>query len=149
MGRRSIELGPNIALNYAILAITLNYAGNFEEAITLGERAIRLHPFCPLWYLDTLAASYRMAGRYEEALALYKQILTRAQEETFYLFPAHIGLAEVHSEMGRVEEAHTQAKEILRMAPSFSLENWGKRQPFKDAKHREKRLTALRKAGLK
>jgi len=148
MGRRSIELGPNIALNYAILAITLNYAGNFEEAITLGERAIRLHPFCPLWYLDTLATSCRMAGRYEEALALYRQILPRAQEEPFYLFPAHIGLAEVYSEMGRVEEAHTQAKEILRIAPRFSLESWGKRQPFKDAKHLEKRLTALRKAGL-
>ena len=149
MGRRSIELGPNIALNYAILAITLNYVGNFEEAITLGERAIRLHPFCPLWYLDTLATSYRMAGRYEEALALYKQILPRAQEEPFYLFPAHIGLAEVYSEMGPVEEAHAQVKEILRMAPRFSLENWSKTQPFKDAKHLEKRLTALRKAGLK
>ena len=149
MGRRSIELGPNIALNYAILAITLNYAGNFEEAITLGEQAIRLHPFCPLWYLDALAMSYRMAGRYEEALSLYRQILTRAQEETFYLFPARIGLAEVYSEMGRVAEAHTQALEILRIAPSFSLENWSKTQPFRNAKHLEKRLAALRKAGLK
>ncbi len=149
MGRRSIELGPNIALNCAALAITLNYAGNFEEAITLGERAIRLHPFCPLWYLDTLATSYRMAGRYQEALALYRQILTCAQEEPVYLIAAHTGLAEVYSETGRVDEAHAQAKEILRMAPSFSLENWSKTQPFRDAKHLEKRLTALRKAGLK
>ncbi|HYA93613.1 MAG TPA: tetratricopeptide repeat protein [Thermodesulfobacteriota bacterium] len=149
MGRRSIELGPNIALNYAALAITLNCAGNFEEAIALGERAIRLHPFCPLWYLDTLATSYRMAGRYEDALALYRQILPRAQKEPFYLFPAHIGLAEVYSEMGRVEEAHAQAKEVLRIAPSFSLENWCKTQPFRDPKHLEKRLAALRKAGLK
>jgi adenylate cyclase len=61
----------------------------------------------------------------------------------------HIGLAEVYSEMGRVEEAHTQALEILRINPSFSLENWSKREPFRDAAHLEKRLTALRKAGLK
>jgi tetratricopeptide (TPR) repeat protein len=90
-----------------------------------------------------------MGGRYEEALALYKQVLTRAQKEAYNPFSAHIGLAEVYSEMGRVQEAHTQAKEILQIAPSFSLENWGKTLPFRDPKHLEKRLTALRKAGLK
>jgi adenylate cyclase len=148
-GRRSIELAPSQALNYGMLATTLNYAGNFEEAITLGEKAIRLHPFCQLWYLDTLATSYRMAGRYEEALALYKQTLYRAQKGAINPLPAYIGLAEVYSEMGRVEEAHTQAKEILRIAPSFSLVNWSKTQLFRDPKHLEKRLTALRKAGLK
>jgi len=149
MGRRSIELGPSIAINYAVLGITLDYAGNFDEAIALGEQAVRLHPFCPIWYLDVLATSYRMAGRYEEALELYRQILTRAQKEAYNPFGAHIGLAEVYSEMGRIQEAHTQAKEILRMAPSFSLGDWSKTQPFRDAKHLEKRLTALREAGLK
>jgi tetratricopeptide (TPR) repeat protein len=149
MGRRSIELGPSIALDYMILASILRYTGNFEEAITLDEKAIRLHPFCPWYYRSDLAISYRMAGRYEEALALYSQILSRAPKEAFYLLYIHIGLADVYSEMGRVEEAHTQAKEILRIAPSFSLENYGKMEPFKDPKHREKILTSLRKAGLK
>jgi adenylate cyclase len=149
MGRRSIELGPNQSLNYRILADILCYAGNFEEAIALGEKAVRLHPFCPYYYLITLARSYRMAGRYEEALTLYRQILNRAQKKTFILLAAYIGLAEVYSEMGRVEEAHTQALEILRINPSFSLENWSKTEPFRDATHLEKRLTALRKAGLK
>ena len=149
MGRRSIELGPNIAVNYVILALTLCYTGNFEEAITLGEKAIHLHPFCPWYYLNGLAMSYHMAGRYEEALALYRQILDRVQKENFSPLPVYIGLADVYSEMGRVEEAHTQALEILRIDPSFSLENWSKTEPFRDAKHLEKRLTALRKAGLK
>ncbi len=149
MGRRSIELGPNISLNYAILAITLNYAGNFEEAIKVGEQAVRLHPFCPLWYRHVLATSYRMAGRYKEALALYRQILSRADKESYSPLGIHLGLAEVYAEMGRVDEAHTQAKEVLRIDPTFSSENWSKRQPFRDATHLEKRLAALRKAGLK
>jgi adenylate cyclase len=149
MGRRSIELGPNQSLNYVILSGILCYAGDFEEAITLGEKAIRLHPFCRYSYLTTLARSYRMAGRYEEALALYRQVLNRAQKEAFSPLAAYIGLADVYSEMGRVEEAHTQALEILRINPSFLLENWSKTEPFRDAKHLEKRLTALRKAGLK
>jgi adenylate cyclase len=79
------------------------------------------------------------------------QILTCAQKEAESLLhlPAYIGLAEVYSETGPVEEACTQALELLRINPSFSLENWSKTQPFRDAKHLEKRLTALRKAGLK
>jgi len=149
MGRRSLELGPNMPANYRILSEILCYAGNFEEAITLGEKAVRLHPFCPWHYLTTLARSYRMAGRYEEALVLYRQVLNRAQKEALNPLPIYIGLADVYSEMGRVEEAHTQALGILRINPSFSLENWSKTEPFRDAKHLEKRLTALRKAGLK
>ena len=149
IGRRSIELGPNMVVNYRILAETLYYTGNFEEAIPLGEKAIRLHPFCSWFYLTDLARSYRMVGRYEEALVLYRQGLNRAQEVGLNPLPVYIGLAEVYSEMDRVEEAHTQALEILRINPNFSLENWSKREPFRDAAHLEKRLTALRKAGLR
>ena len=148
MGRKAIELGPNIAISYAALAATLNYAGKFDEALTIGEKAIRLHPFCTLWYLDTLAMTYRMVGRYQDALGLYRKILTRAQEQPYFLVPAHIGLAEVYVETGRLEEARSNAKEVLRIAPKFSLANWIKTQPFKDPKHLEQRLTALRKAGL-
>ncbi len=149
MGRRSIELGPNIAVNYRILAETLYYTGNFEEAITLGEKAIRLHPFCPWFFLTDLARSYCMVGRNEEALVSCRQGLDRAQKEGLSPLAAYIGLAEVYSQMGRVEEAHTQALEILRINLNFSLESWSKREPFRDAAHLEKRLTALRKAGLK
>ena len=92
MGRRSIELGPNIAVNYVILASILYYAGHFEEAITMGEKAIRLHPFCPWYYLFGLAASYRMAGHYEEALSLYRQVLNRAQKEASTLYRFISGL---------------------------------------------------------
>jgi adenylate cyclase len=149
LGRRAIELGPNIPASYIILATTLYYAGNFEEAITLGEKAVRLHPFGRPINLFYLARIYSMAGHYDEALALYGKLLNRAQEKAFNPLLVHIGLAEVYSEMGRVKEAHAQALEILRIAPSFSLENWGKAEPFRDPKHLEKRLIALRKAGLK
>jgi len=149
MGRRSIELGPNQSLNYVILSEILCYAGNFDEAITLGEKAIRLHPFCRYPYLTILARSYRMAGCYQEALVLYRNVLTRAQKESFRPMPAYIGLADVYSEMGQAEEARAKALEILQINPNFSLENWGKTEPFRDPAHLEKRLTALRKAGLK
>ena len=148
-GRRAIELGPNQAPNYCGLAITLNLAGKFDDAITMGEQARRLHPYCPLWYLDTLATSYRMAGNYKEALALYRQILSRAQNTPVYAVAAYIGLTEIYSELGQIEEARKQVKEINRLNPNFTIKNWSITQPFKDPKHLEQRLAALRKAGLK
>jgi hypothetical protein len=60
-----------------------------------------------------------MPGRYEEALALDRQILTRAQKEAFNPLPIHIELAEVYSGIGRVKEAHTQALEVLRIDPGL------------------------------
>ncbi len=149
MGRRSIELGPNIVVDSRILAETLYYTGNFEEAITLGEKAIRLHPYCPWLFLTDLARSYCMVRRYEEALAFYKQGLYRAQKDGLSPLAAYIGLTEVYSGMGRIKEAQVQASEILRLNPNFSLENWSKTEPFKDPANLEKRLIALRKAGLK
>jgi tetratricopeptide (TPR) repeat protein len=62
-----------------IPGIILRYAGNFSEASAENEKALRLHPYCALCCLFELAMSYRMAGRYEEALASCRQGLDRTQ----------------------------------------------------------------------
>jgi adenylate cyclase len=148
-GRRSIELAPSQAMVYAKLAMTLNLAGNFEEAVTMAEEAVRLNPYCQPWYMDYLAWSYLMAGRYEEALATYKKELTRVLKEGGTPLFAHLGLACVYSEMDRVKEAHTHALEVIRIYPTFSLEIYRKWLPYKNPKHLEKLLVSLRNAGLK
>ena len=38
---------------------------------------------------------------------------------------------------------------LIRINPSFSLEEWAQRTPFKDPTVTERYVTALRKAGLK
>ena len=61
----------------------------------------------------------------------------------------HLFLAAVYSELGREAEARVEAAEVLRLNPQFSLEVHKQREPIKDPAVLERRLAALRKAGLK
>jgi adenylate cyclase len=125
-GERAIALGPNDATSHVLLAHTMFYAGRFEEAITLAMKAMRLTPYYPAWYLSILAQSYEMAGRYEEALAAYKQLLDRSRKGEAPALWSHTGLVVLYMELGRQEDARAHAAEVMRINPNFSLEIWRK-----------------------
>ena len=74
-GRTAVDMAPNIADSYLILAHTLNYIGHAEEALGLVEQAMRLSPFFPDYYLGVIALSYRLVGRYEDSIANDKKRL--------------------------------------------------------------------------
>jgi adenylate cyclase len=142
---RAIALAPNEAEGSARLGLILNFAGRPQETIGLMEQAMRLNPRYSARYLAILGMAYRLAGRYEEAIAILKAAVTRNPD----FLPSHFHLAVIYSELGREEEARTEAAEILRMSPDFSLEVWRQRLPFKDPAVLERQLAAMRKAGLK
>jgi adenylate cyclase len=144
-GERTIALDPNGADGYAILAEVLSYGLRPEEAIKLIEKAMRLSPQYPAWYLITLGRAYLFAGRTEEAVATLKRAIVRNRD----LLPPHVLLVFLYSELGRDEEARAEAAEVLRVSPNFSLEGLQQRAPYKDPAVLERYLAALRKAGLK
>jgi len=147
-GEKAIALGPNSALCHALLAYPMICAGRFEEAITLAEKAIRLSPYSSRWFLLILDDAYRMAGRYEEALAVGKQYLEHCQKIECNPFPAHMGLAATYVGLGRIDEARAHAAQLLKIDPSFSLDKARKMISFKDPAHFERALDTLRQAGL-
>ena len=51
--------------------------------------------------------------------------------------------------MGRESEARSEASEVLRINPKFSLDYYAKYFAFKDQSAEDKYVGALRKAGLK
>jgi adenylate cyclase len=148
-GRKAIALRPNDACNLALLAQTLSYAGRFEEAIDLTKRAMRLNPYYPEWYLGILAQSYRIAERYEDAIATYEEFLERSREAGGSTLLGHLGLASAYMRVGNGHEARGHAAEVLKIDPDFSLEWVRKATFFKDQALLEEDLDALRKAGLK
>jgi adenylate cyclase len=148
-GQRSVVLGPNDATSHVLLAHTMYFVGRFEEAITLAKKAMRLAPYYPAWYLSIVAQSYRMAGRHEEAVGAYKQLLDRSRNGEIPPIWAHLGLAGSYMELGREREAQVHAAEVMKIDPTFSLEVWRKNSLFKDPAHLELVLDARRKAGLK
>ncbi len=142
---RAIALDPNFVSGYVELGDILNFAGQPEKAIELIEKAMRLNPHFPGVYFNNLGAAYLMARRYEEAIAALKKCLTY----TPTYFYAHMNLATAYSELSREEEARSEAAEVLRINPQFSLEVLKQTAPVKDPAVAERIFTALRKAGLK
>ena len=147
-GEKAISLGPNNALCHVLLAHTMTSAGRFEEAIELAEKAIRLSPYYSAWYLMMIDDAYRMAGHYEEALAIGKQHLDRCLKGECEPFTAHMGLSATYVGLGRIEEARSHITEVLKIMPDFSLVRARKMISFKDPAHVERALDALRQAGL-
>jgi tetratricopeptide (TPR) repeat protein len=95
--------------------------------------------------LNNLATSYWMIGKYEEAIRFYKRLL---QDQPDHL-PGNIGLTASYSMMGRTEETRMQAAEVQRINPNFSLDRWAKTQRFRNKADGDRRIHALRMAGLK
>jgi adenylate cyclase len=138
-----VALNPNSADAHMLLGHTLRFAGRDEEAIPEYKIAIRLNPIPPNNYLFGIAKSYAKTGQYEEAITWGKKAVLQKPNS----FLAHIILTEIYGISGRDEEARTQAAEVLRIQPKFTLEKWAKRIKGKGP-DKEKIIDALRKAGL-
>ena len=147
-GEKAVALGPNNALCHILLAYTMTAAGRFDEAIELAEKAMRLSPYSPAWNLMMIDDAYRMAGRYEEALAIGEQHLDRCLHGECEPFTAHMGLAATCVGLGRIKKARSHVTELKKIMPDLSVDEARKMFSFKDPAHVERCLDTLRRAGL-
>jgi len=141
---KSIALNPNYDHAIAGLGDILIFAGRPEEAIGLVKRAMRLNPIHPVQYLFSLGHAYFLTGQYEEAIATLRRALNRSPN----FLPIHVYLAAIYIELGREEEAHAAAAEVLRLDPKFSVERFAKNLPYKDQTELERIFDAMREMGL-
>jgi adenylate cyclase len=147
-GRKSIEYGPNSALSYVLFSQTMYYAGNFEEGIALAEKAIRLAPGCPTWYRVCLGRNYMLAGRYQDSLVVFNNLLEKAQGSEYELWRINHYLTITYALMGQIEKARIHLAEAKKYNPKYSLEYLRKTSFFKDPNHLEMVLDSMRKAGI-
>jgi len=145
--KKAIAIEPNSS-NYYMLGIFLHLSGNPEEGIENILKAMRLNPYYNMRQLYNLIQCYRMAGRYEEAIDANKRLLERSQKGEFNLLWPHLFFAEIYTEIGQEDKARSHAKEVLKINPKFSVNDWGKSNFYKNPADLERRLKALRKAGL-
>jgi adenylate cyclase len=142
---RAIALNPNGATAYKQLGSVLVMSGRAEEGIKLIEKAIRLNPIPPAHYLQDLGYGYYKLGRYEDAIEVCEEALKLSPNSLF----AHLGLIASYSASGREEKARRQAQELMRLDPTFSVEQFAEIFPIKDKAEVERLIHDLRKAGLK
>src|SRR5262249_18779990 len=143
--KRAITLDPNFAEGYFHLGTVLYFSGLAKEAIEATQTAIRLNPWHPDVYLFNLAANYRVARQYEEALALGKKF--QARQPDYRSLPLHFAVC--YAELNRLEQARAEVDKVLQLNPNFSLEGYKLFWPMKDRAVMERTLAALRKAGLR
>jgi tetratricopeptide (TPR) repeat protein len=125
-------------------AVTLNFVGRAEDAVNLIQRAMRLSPFYADWYLGIIGQSYRLLGRFDEAIAADKERLARNPDNAY----SDLRLAAVYAELGRDEEARLHVREALKKNPNNSLDQVRDTDPYQDAAEMEHYLDLLRKSGL-
>ena len=142
---RAIALNPNAAVAYKDLGVILINSGRYEEGTKLIEKAMRLNPIPPTHYLQDLGFGYAHLGRYEDATEMFQMALKRAPNNVF----GHIGLAYVYISLGREEDARRHAEEVLKLDPTFSLEQYAEIRPVKDKAEVERYIANLRRAGLR
>jgi TolB-like protein/class 3 adenylate cyclase/tetratricopeptide (TPR) repeat protein len=142
---KAVALSPNSAYCHGYLANVLRCVGRSEEAIQAYKKAFRMNPFPPTNLIYGLGVAYLFTGQCEEAI---EQCLKAVHLETKSVLN-HVVLTAVYGACGREEDARSQAKELLKIQPNFTVEYFGKQLTIKNQADRELLLDGLRKAGLK
>jgi adenylate cyclase len=143
MREKAIALNPNRSGSFAGLAWTLFASGRPEEALEMIQKAMRLNPNYPDWWLMILEESYRLSGRYDEAIETIKEELRRLDQ-----YFTRTRLALYYAQTGRDEEARAEIERVLRMKSDMNLKIWANAQFFKDTSQLERDLADLRRVGL-
>jgi len=143
-GRRSVALAPGSAMDKARFAWILAVAGHPEEAIPLAQRAMRLSPSYPGWFLAVLAFSYMLTEDYDKAIAAYEQMVERGHG----LPRAYARLAAIHAVLGNGAKSHEYAAKLLQVKPDFTIQGWAKTLQYRYRQDLERELQMLRMAGL-
>lgn len=143
--QQAIELDPNDAYASMNMAWCLLYLQRPEEAIPFAKRAMRLNPLDKQFQskcILRLGIAYRQMERYEEAISACRKALQIRPNH----WASRIELVVTYSFAGQEEDARSAAQELLRIHPKFSLDKYAKKTLYKD---KDRRVEALRKAGLK
>ncbi len=142
---KAVALNFNSAMAHVMLGKTLVFDGRWEESIAEYKKAIRLNPIPPIMYLYSLGLSFAWTGQYEKAVTWGEKAVHKGPNSFF----TRMMMVVIYSLSGREEEARTEAVEVLRLKPKFTLAKFEKKLTYKRKTDRERFLNALRKAGLK
>lgn len=141
---RGVALDPQNAEGWARLGHIVDFAGRPREGLPLIEKAMRLDPHFPFLYAFFLGHALQALERYEDALSAYRRAITRNPD--FIGARQHAAASNAH--LGRLDQAHAEAKETLRLSPRYSTQVHVRRLPYRDAAVRERLIEGLRRAGL-
>ena len=123
---RAIEIAPNSADAYAMVALTQVFAGDPEGGLISIEKAIDRNPDHPFNYLYTKGVALFNMEKFDDASVLFEDALARNPG----FLPARLAYVSTLSHLGRVDEAAWELEEVLVRQPEFTLLREQVRTPY-------------------
>jgi adenylate cyclase len=121
-----------------------SYAGRATEGLELAQKAMRLNPHFPQWYVAQLGQIYFDARQYEEVITTLKSL------RSLDTILSNLYLAASQAHLGLLEDAKKAIARALELDAEASMQKWGnvKMAPYLRLEDLEHFRDGLRKAGL-
>jgi TolB-like protein/DNA-binding winged helix-turn-helix (wHTH) protein/Tfp pilus assembly protein PilF len=141
---RALDIAPNFADGYGLLALIKNSLGEAQTAVELVEKGMQLNPFYTWDYPYNLGRAYYTLGQTEKAITALEAAKTRNPN----VVPIRLHLAASYVRAGRLGDAEWEVEEIRTISPDETLGNVARTHPTRDQKALAVLLDELREAGL-
>jgi adenylate cyclase len=141
---RALEIAPNDVFTLSHSAWNLARVGQEQRGLTLFERAKRLRPIPPSTMIANMGLVYHLVGQHEAAIRAMKECMSRSA-----LLDAHVRLAAIYVDLGRMDEARTEITHVLSREPAATIKEYTETLPFRDETRRDWYEGLLRVAGLR
>jgi adenylate cyclase len=142
--KQAVELAPNYADGYGLLAFINSVQGRAEESIHYTQKAMALNPYYTYEYPLNMGRSYYTLSRYPEAVESLQEALEHNENA---LYP-RLFLAASYVRLGRQEDAEWEIERIQIQNPGTTLKHLATTYPIKKQDQMDAFLEDLRKAGL-
>ena len=144
--RRALELNDNSAYVCMHTGYSLALSCEFDEGISLLQRASRLSPVDQLTYhfMSGIAVAHTLARRPEEG---YEYALKSIAENDGWSQSWRL-LAITSAHLGRLDEARETMKTVIKLEPNITISSMREWVPYRDAASIEYFLDGLRMAGV-
>ena len=143
---RALSLNPNLAMAWALSAVSYAYLGDPEEAERRNARYKKLSPLDPhAFFFDAFFVLIHLLKRdFESAVALGRSVSEMNPSFSASLKPYLAALGHT----GRHQEAAAARERLLAIEPDFTVDGFIAGSPFARAADREVYSEGLRLAGM-
>jgi len=143
---RALSLNPNLAMAWALSAITFAYQGDLEEAERRAERYRKLSPLDPHSFLFEMSFMFVHLLRhdYESTIAIGRQVgqMSPTFSAAYKPYLAALG------HLGLIQEAAVVRRRLLEIEPDFTIQRFLAGSPFARSADREHFAAGLRRGGV-
>ena len=143
---RALDLNPNLAMAWALSAITQVYQGNLDDAERRNNRYKALSPLDPYaFFFDAFFTMIHLLKHDHEAAVQVGRSVTQLNPPFSAAYKPYIAAL---GHLGRQEEAAAALQRLLAIEPDFTIGRWLRTTPLEVASLRDHYVGGLRRAGV-